>query len=214
MVYNIETIAKDVRIAIDENNSSEQLISDGDIDTLSLDEIIRSKVLEAVRRVESIAPVYLLEEGHNFGDAVYWDEDGRGSGFVILPRDFMRLIAFRMSDWERTCYSAILSDDPLYEVQSSRYKGIRGNPQRPVCAIVNRAEGKALEFYSCKNTDAYVSRGVYIPYPEIDEDGGVDISERCYTSAVYTTASLVLSAYGAEERASAMTALANQILEL
>lgn len=211
MVYNIETISQDVRIAIDENKISEQLISDEDIDTLSLSEIIRSKIEEAVRRVETTAPTFLLEEGHDFGDSVFWEENG--SGWTLLPDDFMRLITFRMSDWERTCYNAISVDDPLYDLQSSRYKGVRGNVQKPVCAVVNRAEGKALEFYSCNSTDAYVKRATYLPYPKIDEDDGIDISERCYTAVVYTTAALVLTAYGANDRAEQLNALAKSILE-
>ena len=56
MVYKIEVVERDVRIAIDENKTSDQLISDEDIDTLSLNDIIRSKIVEAVRRVESSAP--------------------------------------------------------------------------------------------------------------------------------------------------------------
>mgnify|MGYP003213579236 FL=1 len=144
MVYKILQIARDVRIAIDQNMTSEQLIATDDIETLSLEEIIRSKIVEAVRRVETAAPVQFLEEGHDFSSGIYWNGDG--SGWVLLPDDFMRLIAFRMSDWERTVYEAISVDDPLYAKQSSRYKGIRGNVQKPVCAIVNRAEGKALEF--------------------------------------------------------------------
>ena len=56
MVYKIEVVERDVRIAIDENKTSEQLISDEDIDTLSLNDIIRSKIVEAVRRVESSIP--------------------------------------------------------------------------------------------------------------------------------------------------------------
>lgn len=59
MVYKIEVVEQDVRIAIDENKTSEQLISDEDIDTLSLNEVIRSKIEEAVRRVETTAPMYL-----------------------------------------------------------------------------------------------------------------------------------------------------------
>lgn len=211
MVYKIEIVERDVRIAIDENKTGEQLISDEDIDTLSLNDIIRSKIVEAVRRVESSAPVRYLEEGHVFGDAIYWERNG--SGWTLLPDDFMRLVAFRMSDWERTCYMAISADAPLYDLQSSRYKGIRGNVQKPVCAIVNRAEGKALEFYSCNSEDAYVKRASYIPYPEIDEDDGIDISERCYTAVVYMTAALVLTAYGASEQAAAMNTLAKSIFE-
>ena len=178
---------------------------------MSLNEVIRSKIEEAVRRVETSAPVYLLEEGHEFGEAVYWEDNG--SGWVLLPDDFMRLIAFRMSDWERTCYNAISVDDPLYDLQSSRYKGVRGSVQKPVCAVVNRAEGKALEFFSCNSEDAYVKRATYIPYPKIDDEDGIDISERCYTAVVYTTAALVLTAFGATDKAEQLNALAKSIME-
>lgn len=201
MIYKLTEIARDVRIAIDQNMTSEQLLATDDIETLSLEDIIRSKIVEAVRRVETAAPVHFLEEGHDFGDAVYWGD--LESGWVLLPDDFMRLIAFRMSDWERTVYAAISVDDPLYAKQSSRYKGIRGNVQKPVCAVVNRAEGKALEFYSCNSEDAFVSRASYLPYPHIDEDDGIDISERCYTAVVYTVAALVLTTYGEADKASA-----------
>lgn len=210
-MYNIETVSEDVRIAIDENKTSEQLLGDEDIDTLSLNEIVRSKIEEAVRRVETSAPTFLLEEGHTFGDSVFWEDNN--SGWTLLPDDFMRLIAFRMSDWERTCYNAISVDDPIYDLQSSRYKGVRGNVQKPVCAVVNRAEGKALEFYSCNSEEAYVKRATYLPYPVIDDEDGIDISERCYTAVVYTTASLVLTAYGANDRAEQLTALAKSIME-
>lgn len=211
MIYKISVIARDARIAIDQNMTSEQLIATEDIETLSLEDIIRSKIVEAVRRVETAAPVHFLEEGHDFGDAVFWGE--LESGWVLLPDDFMRLIAFRMSDWERTVYAAISVDDPLYAKQSSRYKGIRGNVQKPVCAVVNRAEGKALEFYSCDSEDAYVSRASYLPYPHIDEDDGIDISEKCYTAVIYTVAALVLSTYGEVDKASAMTELAKSIFQ-
>lgn len=60
MVYKILQIARDVRIAIDQNMTSEQLIATDDIETLSLEEIIRSKIVEAVRRVETAAPVQFL----------------------------------------------------------------------------------------------------------------------------------------------------------
>lgn len=211
MIYKLAEIAREVRIAIDQNMTSEQLIATDDIETLSLEEIIRSKIVEAVRRVETSAPVHFLEEGHDFGDAVYWAD--LESGWVLLPDDFMRLIAFRMSDWERTVYAAISVDDPLYAKQSSRYKGIRGNVQKPVCAIVNRAEGKALEFYSCNSEEAYVSRASYLPYPHIDEDDGIDISEKCFTAVIYTVAALVLTTYGEAEKASALTELAKSILQ-
>jgi hypothetical protein len=69
-VYRLEEIAKDVRIAIDRNSNSNALVEIGDVDTLALDDIIMSKVVEAVRRVHSDAPVHLLDGGYSFGDAL------------------------------------------------------------------------------------------------------------------------------------------------
>jgi hypothetical protein len=212
MIYKLTEIARDVRIAIDQNSMSDQLIANDDIDTLSLEELVRSKIVEAVRRVEAQAPVHMLDEGEDFSDeGVYWG--ALESGWLILPDDFMRLIAFRMSDWERTVYTAISVDDPLYEKQSSRFKGIRGNTQKPICAIVNGGEGKVLEFYSCSSTEAYVSRANYLPYPTIDIDGGIDICERCYEAVVYTVAALVLTAIGDADKAAALSNLAQSILQ-
>lgn len=211
MIFQIDKIMQDVRICIDQNMESDALIESGDIDTLALDEIIKSKILEAIQRVHMDAPNYLLEGGHNFGDAVYWRE--LESGWVLLPPDFMRLVVFEMDDWEQAVYQAISTDDPEYEKQRSRFKGIRGTAQRPVCAIAIRPEGRVLEFYSCKSKNAQVSRAMYIPYPEIDEDNGVDICERCYNAVVYTAAGLTLLTCGETEKGNSVSELAQTFLK-
>ena len=211
MIYQLDKIMQDVRICLDQNMTSDALLESGDIDTLALDDIIRSKILEAVQRVHMDAPNYLLEGGHNFGDAVYWSE--LESGWVLLPQDFMRLVVFEMDDWEQAVYQAISTDDPEYEKQRSRFKGIRGTAQRPVCAIAIRPECRVLEFYSCKSKDAQVSRAMYIPYPKIDEDNGVDICERCYNSVVYTAAGLTLLTCGEVEKGNAVSELAQTFLK-
>lgn len=210
MVYQTDKIMGDVRVCLDENMASASLLGSGDVDTLALDDVIKSKILEAVRRVHTVAPTYLLEGGHNFGDAVYWGD--MESGWVLLPDDFLRLVVFEMDDWETAVYTAISTDDADYEKQRSRFKGIRGTAQRPVCAIAVRPEGKVLEFYSCKSEEARVSRAVYIPYPQIDEGGGVDISERCYGAVVYTVAGLVLATYGKEDMSANMLNLGKGLL--
>lgn len=211
MIYQLDKIRQDVRICLDQNMTSDALLESGDIDTLALDDIIRSKILEAVQRVHMDAPNYLLEGGHNFGDAVYWRE--LESGWVLLPPDFMRLVVFEMDDWEQAVYQAISTDDPEYEKQRSRFKGIRGTAQRPVCAIAIRPEGRVLEFYSCKSKNAQVSRAMYIPYPKIDEDNGVDICERCYNAVVYTAAGLTLLTCGEVEKGNAVSELAQTFLK-
>lgn len=210
MVYKILQIARDVRIAIDENKTSEQLIADEDIDTLSLNDIVRSKIVEAVRRVVTEAPTHLLDGGLPFGDAIFWRS--KGSGWTLLPEDFMRLLIFKMSDWERPVYEPITAADPQYQLQFSRYKGLRGNPQKPVVAIVSRAEGRALELFSSKDCTATVEQAVYLPFPKVDCDGGIEIPERCYMPVIYQAASLVLSTIGQSDLSSVMSELSKQLL--
>ena len=119
--YFIDDIVEDVRITLDMNSNSKSLEEFGDTDTLSINEIIKSKITEAVQSVHSIAPPHLLDGGHIFGDAIYWAD--MQSGWVMLPDDFMRFIVFQMSDWTRAVYHAIETSEPQYELQSAPNKG-------------------------------------------------------------------------------------------
>ncbi len=130
----------------------------------------------------------------------------------MLPDDFMRLIVFEMSDWERGVYAAIGPGDASYALQRQRVKALRGTAQRPVCAIVNRPEGKALEFYSCKSEDAYVVKASYLPYPRIDRNGGIDVCKRCYKAIVYMIAGLTLATLGDTARSQGMIELSKSEL--
>lgn len=188
-----------VRVAIDMNRKDDSLFIEGDTDTLSLNEIIGEKLVDAIRIVEMEAPLSMLESGHDFGgrETLFISEDGKG--FIILPQNFMRLVAFRMSDWKRTVFEAISETDPEYKKQSSKWKGICGNVEKPVVAIVRRAEGKVLEFYSSNDSTATVAQASYIPFPRIDRDGGIDVAEDCYRAAVYRAASLTLASVGDEQ---------------
>lgn len=211
MIYQLADIVRDVKVALDENMSSEELLALEDVETLSMEDIIKSKVCEGIRRVESTAPIGMLDSGINLPNAIFWQE--MESGFVVLPDDFMRLMAFKMSDWARPLYGAITADNPIYAKQSSRYKGVRGNTQKPVCAVVARPEGRVLEFFSCNDKSATMEMGVYRPYPKIDEYGGVEISERCYMAVVYVIGALTLMTYGATDKATGLMELSKSIME-
>ncbi|WP_278815004.1 hypothetical protein [Leyella stercorea] len=204
MIYQVDNIVRDVRIVIDENASSAPLILDGDSDTLTLDEIIKSKIVDAVKKVEMDAPTRLLESGFNIEGIGYWKEGNTGnevlnrntvywendlSGWMILPEDFMRLLVFRMSDWEKSVYTPIGITDEAYNLQSCPFTGIRGNTEKPVCAIVLRSVGLTLEFYSCTSKDATVEQAVYLPIPVI-KNNGIYICKKCYSSIVYYIAAL------------------------
>lgn len=206
-VYRIENIAKDVRIALDRNGSSDALADIGDVDTLTIDEIIISKIIEGVKHVHSTAPAYLIDGATSFADNVNWGD--KESGWIPLPNDFMRFVSFKMDDWSRPVYSCSTTDDIEYEKQSSRFKGLRGTSQKPLCFI--RPEGRALEFYSSKSTDAEVEMATYLPYPQIESDS-VKICSRCYNAVIYTIAALVLMTFGDAEKSNVFNELAKSSL--
>ena len=211
MIYLIDSIMRDVRIALDQNMVNDNLSSIGDIDTLTVNEIIHSKIEEAVKRVHSDAPHHLLDSGNNFGDAIYWQE--HESGWVLLPEDFMRLLVFEMSDWKTAVFNAEYVDSPEYAKQRSKFKGIRGSIQNPKCFIVIRPEGKALEFYSSKSTEAYVRRAVYLPYPIINEENNsIDVCEKCYPAVIYMIAALVLATFGDYDKSKLFNELVKSVL--
>lgn len=209
MIVQAEEMAKDVRIAVDMNHDSTPLLLEDDVDTVSFNDIIHAKLADAVRMVEMEAPPHLLEPGRRFGDAVTWLGDGKG--WTLLPEDFMRLVVFKMSDWRYPVSEALTRDDPKYSRQWSRWKGVCGNPENPVVAVVNRVEGNVLEFFSCRDDTAAVEQATYVPLPAIGDDGGIEVGRLCYRAAVYRAAALALAAVG-DARATTMAELSKALL--
>lgn len=210
--YSVEEIIKDVRISLDFDKSNDNLAFVNDTETLSLDAIIASKIVEAVERVHITAPVLLLEGSLSLPDDIYWEDGNDGVGWVQLPADFMRLVCFKMSDWNTIVRKAIGTDNPIYSRQRSRFKGVRGNPQKPVCVVAVRPAGRVLEFYSCKDNNATMNIGEYIPYPKIDEYGTIEICEPCYQAVIYTIAMLVSITLGENEKGNYFNELAKTSL--
>lgn len=215
MHYSVINILSDVMVVLDQNNSSLPLLVEGDSDTLNLYEIIESKICEAVQRVHMEAPVSLFNDCNIMSlqdpENHVWYEDGRLG--IILHEDFMRLITFQMASWERPVHDVITPADPLYAKQFSRYKGIRGNKQKPVCAItIDQNADKVLEVFSPRDGDDTVLAGLYIEYPKFIDDSVtgevlVDIASRCYKSVIYMIAALVATAYGDTEKSATLVEL-------
>ena len=214
MEYLVSDIIRAAKVAIDENVSSDALTALGDLDTLTLDEIIRSKVEDAARLVEEGAAHYLLDAGQAFGGAIYWDSEvaGYGAGRVSLPDDFMRLVSFEMSDWSYPVTVAITEEDPRYPMQSSRYRGVRGNPQRPVVAITHGATGLQLEFYSCEaGPDVHIKLAHYLAVPKVSTAGKIDLCPKLERAVVYRLASMTAAIVGAPDLAATLLGTSNEL---
>lgn len=214
MVFNVDDLKREIRIALDQNMNSTPLLDVGDIDTLSLDDIIESKIEDAARLVMRDAPLHLLDGGKAFGESISWfSREGVGGGYIALPSDFLRLVSFQMSDWSYPVNVAITEDHPLYPLQSSRYAGIKGNPQRPVVALSSQPIGLVLEFYSCEAGEGvYVKRATYLPIPKIN-GGQIIFSEKLKSSVVYYAAYLTALSIGNGDLATVLLNTSKELMQ-
>ena len=203
--YQVSDLVKEIRVAIDSNLKSDQLTGISDMDTLALEEIIGSKIAEAARIVVLNAPSYLLDGGDSLGTTVTWNGT---SGRMTLPEDFLRLVVFKMSDWSRVVTVPISETDPLYAQQSSRWAGVRGNPQKPVVAIVPSSNGLVLEFYSSKSGS--VAQATYIALPKVT-DGKIKLCEKLHDATVYYAAYLTAISTGETALAEALLSIVNEL---
>lgn len=212
MEYRADELTEKVRVSLDMNDSDRGLMELSDPETLTLDDIIAQKIEYAARVVESNAPASLLDSGRALSGSISFKEEiGIGRGRMLLPDDFMRLITFKMSDWERAVTEPIYESDPLYRQMSSRFPGLRGTPQKPVVAIVNEPTGLVLEFWSCVGGSSVVlQRGRYLPIPRF-RGGGIEICEKLVQQVVVYAAYLTALTVREKEQAELLLAQYNEI---
>lgn len=215
MEYEVEGLMRDIRIALDQNMDNTSLSDFNDADTLTLDQIIKSKLEIAVRLVELNAPVQLLSDSRRLQNSISWmgQQVGIGGGSIVLPDDFVRLVVFEMSDWRMPVSNPISDKDPKYAMQRSRFSGIRGNIDRPVVAITTRSVGQVLEFYSCSaGKNVFIKQGRYIPQRKI-EHGRIHVSEKLKDAVVHYTASMVASTIGQTELSQQLLAIGKELIK-
>lgn len=212
--YTLNDIRQSVRIAIDQNTNDGALAGFGDADTLTLDEIITANVERGAQLVLVNAPHRLLGRGEPLPTPIEWESAvGYGAGYFQLPDDFLRLIAFRMSDWDYAVHTPILDTAPDYMQLRSRYRGISGNPQRPKVALAERDAGLYLEFYTCtEGATASCISARYLPYPKVKDDA-LKLPDKLYEAVVYSIASLTAQTYLLADQATLLAQTAKSLME-
>lgn len=210
MFYSKADIVRDVRVAIDQNASVADLTKWEDVDTLTLSEIVESKIGDAAQIVFSIAPLAMFDEFSKVPtedgkhEQVY-NGDSTYAYVVTLPDDFLLLASLRMSDWARAVAGTetVREEDAAYQLQYSRWEGLRGSTEKPVVAIVHeggKLVAKAFSTASSSTCEAYYVKQPCLYKKTADEETGettegIDIPKRLYRSVVYATAYFVALAH-------------------
>ena len=191
----ISDIIKSVKIAIDENDSAGiNSILVADPDQLQLDELIRSKIVDAVRYIHQVAPSHRID-GITASATATISQSGKV--IIPLPADFMRIVIFKMTGWTRPITDPISDTSPLYAMQHSKYTGIKGGSEKPVAAITSVAGQKVLEGFSSPAGDS-IEKLVYLPVPKIEgtsPNETISICNQLLQPIIYQCAGLVAMTY-------------------
>ena len=194
MTYSVSQILHDVSVRLDLDDCDQPLIA-ADTSARTVADIIISQVEWGARQVIEEAPLTKLGTGIPIRGSVAWrGSHGMGMAWLVLPDDFLRLLAIRMSDWQRDA-TIITADDERYQWQSSRFAAIRGNPQRPVAAIVTTPVGMAVELYSSSAGDGVtLAKALYLPVPRIHH-GTISLPPLLYPDIIDRIATLTRQSY-------------------
>ena len=140
--------------------------------TNPLDLLISALLDEAAKNTLMMAPFHILEPSiaeETSGTPDIEDELGE-TGYVELPDNFLRLISFKMEEWERPVNIPILNTTPEYFMQKNKY--VRGGVSKPVVSInwkvianeLTLERIKTLEYYSVPvDSDHAIEHFLYIP---------------------------------------------------
>lgn len=209
--YAVSELVKEVKVLLDRNQESAGLLTPTDSDTLSQGELIQSKIVDAARIILKDAPASMLDGKTFDGLNTAWAEtNGAYVGTVYLPSDMIRLLDVKVSDWNRSA-EIITEEDDAYKIQCSRF-GVRGNPERPIAALIHNSGNRYLELFTSKSNTATVSL-TYVGMPFISE-GNIDLPETLKDSIVYMAGYLTCISLGDTDTASGLLGVARKLAHI
>ena len=209
--YAVSDLVKEVKVLLDRNQESAGLLAPSDSDTLSQAELIESKIVDAARIILSDAPEDMVE-GTLCTNSVTWtDSNGYYVGNIVLPTDILRILSVKAEGWNRPAEIISESDD-AYKYQNCKY-GVRGNPERPIAAIVHTANGKSIELYTSKKNDATLAF-IYVKVPSITTEQKISLPSVLKDAILYMAGYLTCVSLGDTDTASGLLGVARKLAHI
>ena len=209
--YAVSDLVKEVKVLLDRNQESAGLLVPSDSDTLSQAELIESKIVDAARIILSDAPEDMVEGTSCTNNVTWTDSNGYYVGNMVLPDDMLRILSVKAEGWKRPAEIISESDD-AYKYQNCKY-GVRGNPERPVAAIVYTANGKSIELYTSKNNDATLAF-IYVQVPSITTEQRISLPSVLKDSILYMAGYLTCVSLGDTDTASGFLGVARKLAHI
>lgn len=135
-----------VKTRIDEVCASGDIIVDVDVEnTKPYDSIIDELLDECAVEVLLKAPFYRLEVSKADVTAIE-DSTDKKIGSITLPNDFLRLVSFRMKEWQRPVVEFAIQGDIVSQKQYNKH--LRGGLAKPVAVLSKTDVGYKATYYS------------------------------------------------------------------
>ena len=204
MITNDELRLK-VRQIINEmyDDSAVTLLSD---DTRSIDEHIAALLPDAVLWIQRNKGWGSLNP-RNAIDAKIKD-NGDGTGEIVLPEDFVKLISLKMEGWQRPCLQMFPSESAVAAAQHNHYT--RAGHCRPVCVESYNGDGRVvLSYYSLpKESEPHITELLYEARYNPDEGlSGCDIA--LHKAVAYQCAAMLFNVFERRDCANSLMAIAS-----
>lgn len=209
--YAVSDLVKDVKVLLDRNQESAGLLAPSDSDTLSQAELIESKIVDAARIILSEAPEDMVEGTACTNEVTWTDSNGYYVGKMVLPTDMLRILSVKAEGWNRPAEIISESDD-AYKYQNCKY-GVRGNPERPIGAIVHTANGKSIELYTSTKKDATLAF-IYVQIPSITTEQKISLPSVMKDSILYMAGYLTCVSLGDTDTASGFLGVARKLAHI
>jgi len=185
-----------VKSKIDELTASgDTLIVDvGLEDSKPIDVIIESLLDESAKEVLLKAPIHRLNVSSH--SAVASIDPARSyTGYITLPDDYVRLVEFKMEEWERPVVEFHANNSLVAQRQHNKW--LRVKTSKPVAVLSSRVSGGSVipvvEYYSVRQSHI-VSRFLYIK-----KDVAENLPDWMGDALTWICASKVLTIFGKSE---------------
>lgn len=169
----------------------------------------------AWRRALSIFPTWWFTIA-SFANSTQTADAPDGTGSVLLPADFAKLVSFKLAKWDVPC--TLLQDSTPHTERKQSLRYMRGTTRRPACIMRNTlhegAMRKFLHYYSVPASATAEHHAIehahYIPHVHTLADSTI-ISSDLFEPLAYLCASQVLTSF---EKDNAAKAIESKITEM
>lgn len=161
-------------------------------DTVKIEEYIKSVIPDAVGLVQMNSPIRCINKKSGaVASQILSPVDGKCT--VIIPEDFVSLIAIKLACWKRVCIISYGMDSEEYKRQCNPVT--MAGAYKPVCISGYDGTGKrVLMLYSAKadtKLDMFYYEAKYTQGTNLD----IDANEPITSAVCYMAASLVYSIF-------------------